>query len=532
MTPPEWRWVRIVAVVLLVLTVVPLVVAIAVEPAGTVFGGFVQEARDGVSYVARTTIGLQGHWLYHDPYTSEPHDGSLVYFPYILLGQIDRLLHLPVPVLLNLARLVVGAAMLVAVYRLCADAFAAVGQRRLAFLLVVLGGGIGALTGSHADILGYHYVSLDVGVSGTVGLGVMTVGPHIALAALACAALAIDLTRVEEDHGPLRLLAVLGWTLALALAYPQMAGMWVLVALGYWLLRPRRGTLAAALAMAVVAVPYAAYGLYLRGANPIFAGWPPQADIDVGDPLSYLLFAHLVMLPFAAVAGATALRRLRAGDATIAVRVRALMAMWILVSTIVMYMPGLPTAAHRVFYGSFIPFGILAADGLWRWAGAAASRAWRRRRLLYVATLMCLAGGQAIADAVAIPALHRNDLALYFPADEAAVLGTLRDVDPAGGRVVMNSYLSGLWVPALSGDTTYIGFPFETLDLERKSSEVEVFYNLTDASEIRRVAAGLKVDYVLYGRYERGLSPTDPGARAGWPVLARSGDAVLYAVTR
>lgn len=531
-TPPEWRWVRIVAAVLLLLTMAPLVVATVVAPPGHIFGGFVQEARDGVSYVARTTIGVEGHWLYHDPYTSEPHAGSLVYLPYILLGQLDRLLQVPVPALLNLARVALGLAMVAMIYRLCADAFETVGQRRLALLLSVLGGGIGAFTGSHMDILGYHYVTLDVGVSGTVGLEVISVAPHIVLAALACAALATALLRADQGADPRRLLAVLAWTLALALAYPQMAGMWVLVALAFWALRPRRGVLLAGLAMAAVAVPYAAYGLYLRAGNPVFAGWPPQTDIDVGDPLSYLLFGHLVMLPFALVSGVGALRRVRDPGAAAAVRARGLMAAWIVVSVVLMYLPGLPTAAHRVYYGSFIPFGILAADGLWRWAGAAAGRAWRRRRLLYAGTLMCVAGAQTVAEGIAIPALHRNDFALYFPTDEANVLESLRGVDPNGGRLVMNSYLSGLWVPALSGETTYIGFPFETLDLDRKTREVAEFYRLSDPAEVRRRAAEIGADYVLYGRYEAGLSPTDPGRLAGWEVVAISGQARLYRVTR
>ena len=207
-----------------------------------------------------------------------------------------------------------------------------------------------------------------------------------------------------------------------------------------------------------------------------------------------------------------------------------LMSVWVGASAVLMYLPGIPSVLHRVFYASFVPFGILAAAGLWDWARRARSPRSVRRRLVYPAALMCLVGLETFAEGISIPLQHRDDLAVYFPADEAAVLQRLRSLEPGGARVVMNSYLSGLFVPGLSGQTAFLGFPFETLDLNRKNLEAVEFYRSGDAAALKSRAAALGIDYVLWGRYEERLGAGDPGVVAGWPVVASSGRARLYRV--
>jgi hypothetical protein len=527
LSPGERRWLAVSALCLLALTLAPIAVAAARTPPDQVFSGFVYEARDAVSYVGKAQEGAEGHWLYRDPYTSEAQPGALIYVPYIVAGQVARAVPLPVALWLHLWRLGLGAALLVAVYLLCRECFADVGWRRLAFALAFLGGGIGWIT-SHADILGYHYVSLDTGVSSLAGLETLSLGPHIVLTALGSAWLALLWVRHADHVRGRDLLAAAGWSLLVALAYPQMGALWMAVYAVLWLARRSRGTLALTVAVAVGAAPYILYGVWLRGHDPIFADWPPLHDIDVGDPLSYLVFGHLFMVPFVALAAA-ALWRDRAAAARSSLLVPAA---WVLVSAVLMYAPGLPRVMERTFYASFIPFGILAAAGLGEAMQRVRSPAWRSRLAVYSVAAMSVLSLHTVVDGVAIPLLHRNDLALYFPADEARVLARLRDQRPGGGGLVMNSFLSGLYVPALSGQTTYVGFPFETLRAQDKQADAARLYRLTDPDQVRAEARRLGLDYLLWGRYERAFGGPDPGALAGWPEVARSGDARLYRVTR
>jgi hypothetical protein len=525
----ERRWLVVVSGVLLLLTLVPLAVAAANTPGGHLFSGFVYEARDGNSYVAKTMEGVQAHWLYHDPYTSEAQPETFIHLPYLLLGQLDRVVRLPVPLLLQLVRLVLAGALLVAIYLVCAECFADVGRRRLAFILAVLGGGLGFLGIAHAGVLGYHYVSLDIGVSGSSGLDSLNLSPHIVLVCLGCTWAVILWLRHARTPTVARLTGGLAWMLVVSSVYPQVAAMLAVVGAVAWAVRRSPARLGMAAAWAAAAVPYVAYGLYLRGSNPAFANWPPSADVDVGDPLSFFLWAHFLMLPFAVGAAAMVVRR-RITRPQPEDEGLELMAVWLGVSAALMYAPGLPTVMHRLFYATFVPFGILAAAGLWAWAGRATAPPRRHRLLVYGAALMCLVGVETAAEGLTIPLQHRDDLALYFPADEAHVLEQLRSQEPGGGRVVMNSYLSGLFVPGISGQTTYLGFPFETLDLQRKNAESQAFYASVNAATLRTRAAELGIDYVLWGRYERGLGSADPGVVAGWSLVASAGQARLYRV--
>ncbi|MHB8509077.1 MAG: hypothetical protein ACYDGR_10595 [Candidatus Dormibacteria bacterium] len=520
------RFFLVSAGVLLALTLLPLGLAAALAPHGSIFGGFVLEARDGVSYLGKAREGLQGHWLYHDPFTAEPHEGSLIFLPYIALGQLDRVLHLPLALLLRIASLILGAFLLDAAWKLAGLSFTDRLQRRAAYLLVVLGGGIGALVGSDVTLLGYHLVSLDTGVSGSVGLDALNLAPHILLACLAMARLALTWCRRGAYPRSRDLVVTVVWVLLLASAYPQLAAMWAAIAVVAWLLQGGVGRFAMVLVIGLSSLPYLAYGLHLKAVNPVFRDWPPQHDINVGDPLSYLLFAHFLMLPLVVLAA----RRVVWRDSQARQHPLLLMLAWVATSAVLMYLPGLPPVMHRLYYASFIPWGLLAAAGLWEVRGHFPSARARQRVVLYGVALMSVAGLEVLVEGMVVPLRHLDSMALYFPADEAAVLERLGVTDPGGGKLVMNSYLSGLWVPALSGQTTWVGFPYETIDAPRKQDEARDFYRLTDAAALARRAAELHLQYVLWGRYERGFGGGDPGLVAGWSVVASRGEARLYRV--
>jgi hypothetical protein len=185
---------------------------------------------------------------------------------------------------------------------------------------------------------------------------------------------------------------------------------------------------------------------------------------------------------------------------------------------------------HRLYYGSFAPFGVLAAAGLWDLRERLATPAARRRLLVYGTLLMSLSGLRAAFEPSAIVLGHRDDLALYFPARSAIVLRQVAQQRPQGDRLVMSSYLSGLWVPALSRQTAYLGFPFETLDLARKDRDARVFYGIDQPEVLQDRANALGIDYVLWGPYEQALGGPDPGELAGWRVVAQSGSTRVYAV--
>ena len=102
----DWRWLIAGTAVLLALTSAPYLYAYAHAPAGGAFGGLLANPLDGQTYLAKMAQGAAGDWLFHLPFTSEPHEGAFLYTYYLFLGQIAGRLGIALPAIFHLARLV------------------------------------------------------------------------------------------------------------------------------------------------------------------------------------------------------------------------------------------------------------------------------------------------------------------------------------------------------------------------------------------------------------------------------------------
>ncbi|MGB9593373.1 MAG: hypothetical protein ACPL7R_04465, partial [Anaerolineae bacterium] len=107
----ERLWIALCVGVLLALTVVPYAVAWLGAPEGRVFTGVLYNPWDGHSYLAKMRQGWEGRWLFHLPFTEEPHDGALVFTFYLALGHTAQVLGLSLPLTFHLARVLASAFM-------------------------------------------------------------------------------------------------------------------------------------------------------------------------------------------------------------------------------------------------------------------------------------------------------------------------------------------------------------------------------------------------------------------------------------
>lgn len=132
--------------VALIITSLPYAVGALRSTPEQVFSGFVIAVEDGNLYLAKMNQGAQGAWLFHLPYTSEPHLGTLFHVFYLLLGKAAAITALLPPIsLFHLARVISAALFLVVLYRFIAMFVASRAARRLAFLLITFSGGLGWL---------------------------------------------------------------------------------------------------------------------------------------------------------------------------------------------------------------------------------------------------------------------------------------------------------------------------------------------------------------------------------------------------
>jgi len=141
----EWRWVLIVGLAALAVTCVPYLLGWALATPERAFGGCIFLADDCYSYLAKMARAVRGEWLFQIPYTPEPHARTLLYVFYLLLGKVAALAGLSPVVTYHLARVVFGLGLLLTVYRFLAVFTERVAVRRLAWLMVTFGGGLGWL---------------------------------------------------------------------------------------------------------------------------------------------------------------------------------------------------------------------------------------------------------------------------------------------------------------------------------------------------------------------------------------------------
>ena len=104
----EWRWVAVWSVSMIVVTTLPYVIAYVTTPDNLFYTGLLSNAMDGHTYLAKMRQGERGEWLFHLPYTPEPHQGELVYVYYLFLGHVARWTHLRPILVMHIARIVNG----------------------------------------------------------------------------------------------------------------------------------------------------------------------------------------------------------------------------------------------------------------------------------------------------------------------------------------------------------------------------------------------------------------------------------------
>ena len=143
----ERRWVWLFAFAVIAITSIPYVIGFMNQGDGFEFTGFVFGVNDGNSYISKMLAGNHGDWLFRTPYTTFPQDGILVYLPYILLGKLvaNPASHRELVLVFHLFRIAAVFMIVLATYDFVALFFKRITSRRIALILITVGGGLGWL---------------------------------------------------------------------------------------------------------------------------------------------------------------------------------------------------------------------------------------------------------------------------------------------------------------------------------------------------------------------------------------------------
>lgn len=196
------------------------------------FSGFLFGVEDGNSYIAKMRRGMEGEWLFRSPYSGMEQKGLLAFLPYYLIAKLagGRDTHEQLVILFHWFRIGAGMICILATYRFLCEYLSLRYYRRMALILITLGGGLGWLILLFGDVqvLPLEFYSPEAfGFLSLYGL------PHLSLArALMLLALVEYIHIWSSDIEARRLIH--GWRLSLCwlgvgLSQPIQAGILAIV---------------------------------------------------------------------------------------------------------------------------------------------------------------------------------------------------------------------------------------------------------------------------------------------------------------
>lgn len=502
----EWHWAILFAAAVMIVTTIPYLAGWIAQDDDWQFGGSLFGADDGYSYLAKMRLGARGDWLFTVRYTSEPHDGALLFLPYILLGHLTGLvvasqgadLTPALAVTFHVARIVCGFGLLLVSFRFAAEFLRRPHTRRLALVLIALGGGLGWLLALAGQ--GHLFGSLPVdfyipeGYSFLILFGL----PHLALARSGLLGGFVLLFAALREPEPRRwlpraALAGLCWAVMglcvpfyVAVLYALLGGWglaaWIKLRRFPWALFWRAGIGAA------VALPVLLYSALVFATNDVLAEWSGQ-NLLPSPHVLHAVFGYVVL----AIPALWGLRwAWRRGARTADLRY-LLLASWVILAPVLAYLP--VNVQRRLAEGVIVPLAILAVAGL-----RLMSRQ-RRRRVLARNVVLALALPTALLLWLGglVSALN-PDRPLFRPRAEIAALDRL-DAIATRDAVVLSSKETGNVLPAYTDLIAYVGHGPETIDSGRKERQAEDFFAGTLNADERRALLDA-VDVVFYGPLE------------------------------
>jgi hypothetical protein len=575
----EYRFVLILGLVAMALTSIPYVVGAAMATDERVFGGFVYAIEDCYSYLAKMRQGAEGAWLFHIAYTPEAHPRALFFLFHLLLGKVAAGVDSLLPggalasrmvLVYHLARWIFGLGLLLTLYRFLAAFTSRRVVRRLAWVMVTFGGGLGWLLVLLGQPEWLGSLPLDFILPEGFTFLVLYAFPHIALGRtlLLCGGLsllrawqielapvrctrarpsAINVGRASRPSGPIsdqpRSQPIqqaperpIGWALvtgflwlAMGLIVPfYVAVAWAVAGASLIViaLRDRRlpwTRVSLACLAGLISTPIVLYSAWRFTSDPVYAAWAAQNQILSPHPLHYLA-AYGVPLGLAAFA---------VRDAWSSKNPTWLALGWVGMAPLLIYLPF--NLQRRLVEGVQVPLSLLAAMGLMKIADFEPSSPSLRSKLMIGIMLIILIPTNVLIITGSTMSLRGQPDPIFRDKGELIALDWLsRRVGPSD--VVLASYETGNYLPVRVGARAFVGHGPESVHAHRKKAQVARFFNVedhastTDNAWRRHLLEEYGVDYVFWGPKEQSLGAFDPNTAAYLQPVYGQGSYSLFEV--
>ena len=498
----DWSIPLATGAVLAAVTAIPYVYGYLAQPHGQVFMGFFYLGDDANTYLAKMRQGWEGAWSWQNRYTTESSPAAYLFMFWLVLGHIAAWTHLPLIAVFHLARIAAAFALTAAAWLCIGHFIEDRAARRFAFFFLAFGLGMGYVIQAMGQpvILGHQTDTLDWRMPELTAFYSVLALPHFAWSGV-FAILGVALTLKAVHGGDLRLgaLAGLAW-LGQASIHPQMPilmGGAMFVAM---LVRPasRSGWVAGALAFAIPA-PYILYSYLAFVGNPEVQRWTFHSKNALPPEGFSFLFAIAPQLVLAAIGIPGALRRRSRED--------MFLIAWLVLLAAILYLPNPAGDLRRRFLDAlYLPLVLLGARGLYE-VVIPRLRSVRAQRLVPFSYVAFASIGSAFL--VLAPLLVGTQA--QYVMNQAAFDGLNWLGGQPQGRVLSMPGI-GLYVPAYSPDTVYVGHYDETFDYANKTTKALAL--LTGNDDIVRFDQANQIRYVIWTSDLRSPPPAALGAPA------------------
>ncbi len=541
----EWRFVGLVIIIVLVLTSFPYAFAALTAPPEKHFMGFILNVSDHSQYLAWYK-GFQTAFLISNKLTPEPNLPIFFNLLWWTLGRFGRYTGLSHAVVYQIFRWAAGAFFLGMVYTFAALMFPDVHRRRVAFLVIALGSGFGwiLIVLKYTLMRGELVFPLDVYIAEGNSFLCVLAYPHFAEAAGLILAV-LWLLLIGEQRGQLRYAVwaglvthFLGWQHGYDLLI--VWGVPAVYIVARWVRDQRLPTwwVKALLITGLLSWPPALYAVLLTRLDPTWKEVLAQfANAGVFTP-SFPHMLILLGLPFILAIVTVVLlvrdaRRHRTDSAgPLLADAELFVGVWFVAGWALTYVP---TDFQIHMLNSWqVPIGLLATVGLFRYVRPALEqrRGVDRLAILVVpAFIVLILLTNLYLWMWRFVDLNRYDYPYYLCCDEVTAMEWLAEHSPPDA-IVLSSYDTGRYVPALSGRRAFLAHWAQTLDFYDKRERVERFFDAgVDDAERLETLQTFGIDYVLYGPAERALGQYNPGDSPLFSAIFSNTRVTIYRVS-
>ena len=499
----------------------------------------------GVADTAQYFSWLRDHrtqWLVSNRMTPEANSPALFNLLWLVVGRVQFATGLDTLALFHGVRVLAGAALLFALYPLCALFTRGRAERLTAYLVITLGSGLGWIWVVVKHLAGLPDVPFpfDLYVAEPNTLFILAAFPHFTIATTLIVGVFWCFLEALRKRG-WRLVAaaaLLGLTLTLQHAYDLLIITLVPAgALALMLLRDRRipwfgGS--ALLAIGLVALPPPLYFTWLTSRDPLWGEVLDQfsnAGVFTPPPHHLLILMGVPLVLVVAAIGVALVRPERPLRQMLAAASDTDLFLWnwLGVGFGLLYIP--TDFQIHMLNAWQIPVGLIAVRWLYRRSMPAAER-WRLR-LAHVLPALLVAA--VLPTSIYLISwrmldLGRQQAPFSLAADEVAALRWLGDA-ATRDDVVLGALTLGQFVPVYSDARTFLGHWAQTVRFYDKQGQVRFFFDpATPDAQRRELLEQFAITYVFYGEEERSIGGYDPGTSLFLEPAFTSGATVVYRV--